>query len=54
MNHYRMSLGEIKGHYTVYTQGRLLGVASGATAPDPALEGALRFRPTSWSSYILR
>ena len=35
-------------------QGRRLGVASGATAPGPALEGAPRFRPMSLSSYILR
>ena len=40
------------------TQRRLLGVASGATAPDPDLEGGPRFRPKvvpmSLSSYILR
>jgi len=35
-------------------QGRRLSVASGATAPGPALEGAPRFRPISLSSYILR
>ena len=35
-------------------QGRRLRVASGATAPGPALEGAPRFRPMSLSSYILR
>jgi len=39
-------------------QRRRLRVASGATAPGPALEGALRFRPKvvlmSLSSYILR
>ena len=35
-------------------QGRRLRVASGATAPVPALEGAPRFRPMSLSSYILR
>ena len=35
-------------------QGRRLRVASGATAPSPALEGAPRFRPMSLSSYILR
>ena len=34
--------------------GRRLRVASGATAPGPALEGAPRFRPMSLSSYILR
>jgi hypothetical protein len=37
---------------------RRLGVASGATAPGPAFEGAPRFRPKvvlmSLSSYILR
>ena len=38
----------------LYSQGRRLRVASGATAPGPALEGALRFRPMSLSSYILR
>ena len=37
-----------------YGQGRRLRVASGATAPGPALEGAPRFRPMSLSSYILR
>ena len=37
-----------------YRQGRRLGVAGGATAPGPALEGAPRFRPMSLSSYILR
>ena len=36
------------------SQGRRLRVASGATAPGPALEGASRFRPMSLSSYILR
>jgi hypothetical protein len=40
-----------------YTQGRCLRVASGATAPGPALEGALRFRPKvvlmSLPNYIL-
>ena len=36
------------------TQGRRLRVACGATAPGPALEGAQRFRPMSFSSYILR
>ena len=36
------------------TQGWRLRVASGVTAPGPALEGALRFRPMSLSSYILR
>jgi len=35
-------------------QGRRLRVASGATAPGPALEGATRFSPMSLSSYILR
>ena len=35
-------------------QGRRLRVASGATAPGPALEGAPRFRPMCSSSYILR
>jgi len=37
-------------------KGRRLRVASGATAPGPALEGAPRFRPLSLSSYtrILR
>ena len=35
-------------------QGRRLRVASGATTPGPALEGAPRFRPMSLSSYILR
>ena len=35
-------------------QGRRLRVASGATAPGPALEGAPRFRPMSLSSCILR
>ena len=35
-------------------QGRRLRVASGATAPGPALEGAPRSRPMSLSSYILR
>ena len=35
-------------------QGRRLRLASGATAPGPALEGALRFRPMGLSSYILR
>ena len=35
-------------------QGRRLRVASGATAPGPALEGAPRFRRMSLSSYILR
>ena len=34
--------------------GRRLGVASGATAPGPALEGVPRFRLMSLSSYILR
>jgi len=34
-------------------QGQRLRVASGATAPGPALEGAPRFRPMSLSSYIL-
>jgi hypothetical protein len=37
---------------------RCLGVASGATAPGPAIEGAPRFRPKvvlmSLSNYILR
>ena len=37
-----------------HNQGRRLRVASGATAPGPALEGAPRFRPMSLSSYILR
>ena len=37
-----------------YSQGRHLRVASGVTAPGPALEGAPRFRPMSLSSYILR
>jgi len=40
-----------------HTQRRRLRVASGATAPGPALEGAPRFRPKivlmSLSSYIL-
>ena len=36
------------------SQGRRLRVASGATAPGPALEGAPRFRPMSLSSCILR
>ena len=42
--------------YTMNTgvQGRRLRVASGATDPGPALEGAPRFRPMSLSSYILR
>jgi hypothetical protein len=40
--------------WTSYKQGRRLRVASGATAPGPALEGAPRFRPMSLSSYILR
>ena len=40
--------------YFQYDQGRRLRVASGATAPGPALEGAPRFRPMSSSSYILR
>ena len=35
-------------------QGRRLRVASGATAPGPALERAPHFRPMSLSSYILR
>ena len=35
-------------------QGRRLRVASVATAPGPALEGAPRFRRMSLSSYILR
>ena len=39
-------------------QRRRLSVASGATVPGPALEGAPRFRPKgvllSLSSYILR
>ena len=35
-------------------QGRRLRVASRASAPGPALEGAPRFRPMSLSSYILR
>ena len=34
--------------------GAAFGVASGATAPGPALEWAPRFRPMSLSSYILR
>ena len=38
----------------IYVQGRRLRVASGATAPDIALEGAPRFRPMSLSNYILR
>ena len=38
----------------VSEQGRSLRVASGATAPGPALEGAPRFRPMSLSDYILR
>jgi hypothetical protein len=42
----------------VYTHRWRLRVASGATAPGPALEGAPRFRPKvvlmSLSSYILR
>jgi hypothetical protein len=41
-----------------YRHSRRLRVASGATAPGPALEGAPRFRPKvvlmSLSSYILR
>ena len=37
-----------------FRQGRRLRVASGATAPRPALEGAPRFRLMSLSSYILR
>jgi hypothetical protein len=41
-----------------YRHSRRLRVASGATAPGPALEGAPRFRPMvvliSLSSYILR
>ena len=37
-----------------WSQGWRLRVASGATAPGPTLEGALRFRPMSLSSYILR
>ena len=36
------------------TQGRRLMVASGATAPGPALDWAPRFRPMSLSSYIFR
>ena len=37
-----------------YNQRRRLRVASGATVPGPALEGAPRFRRMSLSSYILR
>jgi hypothetical protein len=41
-----------------YEHSRRLRVASGATAPGPALEGAPRFRPKvvliSLSGYILR
>jgi hypothetical protein len=41
----------------LYMHSRSLRVASGATAPGPALEGAPRFRPKvvlmSLSSYIL-
>ena len=40
--------------YPYLDQGRRLRVASGATAPGLALEGAPRFRPMSLSSYILR
>jgi hypothetical protein len=36
------------------SQERRLRVASGATAPGPALEGVPRFRLMSLSSYILR
>ena len=32
-------------HFVGYLQNRPLRVASGATAPGPALEGAPRFRP---------
>jgi len=35
-------------------QGRRLKVAIGVTAPAPALQGALCFRPMSLSSYILQ
>ena len=35
-------------------QGRRLRVASGATAPGPALEETPRFRPMSLSSCTLR
>ena len=42
------------GCVTTAGQGRRLRVASGATAPGPALEGAPPFRPMSLSSYILR
>ena len=51
---------EVQLHTTISSavdggeQGRRLRVASGATAPGPALEGAPRFRPMSLSSYILR
>ena len=43
----------VKMSYKIWDQGRRLRVASGATAPGPALEGAQRFRPMSLSSYIL-
>ena len=43
-----------KYHIVTFNQGRRLGVASGVTAPGPALEGAPRFRPMSLSTYILR